>query len=223
MNKQVLLQCLTLHKVLRSEMGPTAWKMPSASDCIRYAAQEAAEVCDAEMRAKRNHARNNERDGDLEAVARECADVIIMAHSALMQMDWEPSSHPAPFDDEVKEYFAWSRRELQKDNDEVLWSDYLITSAGSALENFFIGNDEEDSYLYPAKDFSKVLLLGAIVHAMVVMESTGHNPLTQVYKKCVDFATKHGERYREGYGLAVVDKLTEYYDAYMKIQSEWGN
>lgn len=196
-------QCLTIHRVLRNGMADTAWKLPTLGDSVRFTVGEAYEVMDAEMRAIGGYARNNEKDSK---IAVELADVIIMAHSALMVMDKTMAEAAvekllgryAPFAD-VDGHFT----------------DELIVLAAQALDVYvsFSLKNRDDTQRVLASE------LADIIHvAYKIMKHFGYVPLTWVKNKCQAQALKHGENHEKGFGLALSDQLETYYNGFMGTQ-----
>lgn len=204
-------QALAIHQALRQKMQPTAWVMPAVGDCIRYAVMESAEVLDAEMRQRRNHARNNERMQSDTAIGVELADVIIMAHSALMQMDNEYVGNSF-----VAEAISASMRPDATVDSSVdgLWSDVVALRAMVALEDYtmMVSSHDDDTSLelyMLARSLGKVI---GLCHSLMVR--FGFDTVTFVKNKCNGFAMKHGEAYQNGFGLTIVDSLEELYNGF---------
>ena len=212
-----LKKCFVLHETLRKEMAGTAWVMPDLSDCARYVVQESAEVVDAEMRAKRNHARNNERHGGMFDVGLECADVIIMAHSGILNVK-EEMAVSALSSGDYKKANAIGKAPM---NTHEMLSDVLVYSASSCLDEanelsrMAAREAEYSKYIgFQRYNALRAFSLSALA-ALAIMEAVGLNPVEMVYQKCVDFATKHGERHQVGFGMKIVDKLTALRDGFV--------
>lgn len=200
-------QIVALHNLLRVKMTKTKWSLPLTGDCLRYMAMEASEVIDAELRQNRDHARNNVRMQAETAVGVELADVIIMGLSALKAIEGEYGYLGATA--EAIDKAAGTT--LEEGIDGVI-GDIIVVDAGICLEDYMmiVSNDETAIELaFLSRSIGKT-----IGHAYGMMIKLGFDPLVFVKNKCQGFAVKHGENYKENYGIEVSDSLEELYSGF---------